>query len=387
LKSLRSALQYDQPLPTVYYEKLFEETRDGDQGKFAETLRDQHLYDVMSTYPSIEDAIRRAVHIAKGGADAVLAHGKKFNAATDDTVSVETNVGVVLKGLSEYDSGLPNAVINKILATGLGLPLSEAPFSDYRSVLVEDFVQRLRTIIIPRYSKPRAETEAEVEEKFLRSLPESERKAIENCFNEMDTDFSGTLNAEELHEMLKRTYGMDPSPDELAQIIAMCDKGGDGESQISTYSTHSTTRNLATLVLRFSTFLLCRGYMAAIHSNIDCSCVRMVTSHSCLAWMCFCSAGLIGLEEFIVAMATSEQLKMAGEIFKWRSTFDRFDADGSGFVDGDELMDMVKELVGDVEAGSEDIANVMKILDESSDGEVSWEEFLAVMQKMSAESQ
>lgn len=42
-RSLRAALQYDQPLPTVHYEKLFEETRDGDQGKFAETLRDQHL--------------------------------------------------------------------------------------------------------------------------------------------------------------------------------------------------------------------------------------------------------------------------------------------------------------------------------------------------------
>ena len=86
-------------------------------------------------------------------------------------------------------------------------------------------------------------------------------------------------------------------------------------------------------------------------------------------------------------MATSEPLKMAGEIFKWRSTFDRFDADGSGFVDGDELMDMVKELLGGVEADSEDVANLMKTLDESSDGEVSWEEFLAVMKSMSAENQ
>jgi Ca2+-binding EF-hand superfamily protein len=88
----------------------------------------------------------------------------------------------------------------------------------------------------------------------------------------------------------------------------------------------------------------------------------------------------------MVAMATSEPLKMAGEIFKWRSTFDRFDADGSGFVDGDELMDMVKELLGGVEADSEEVASLMKTLDESSDGEVSWEEFLAVMKSMSAEN-
>ena len=43
-----------QPLPMISYKKVFEETRDGDQGKFAETLRDQHLYDAVSTYPAIE---------------------------------------------------------------------------------------------------------------------------------------------------------------------------------------------------------------------------------------------------------------------------------------------------------------------------------------------
>lgn len=85
-------------------------------------------------------------------------------------------------------------------------------------------------------------------------------------------------------------------------------------------------------------------------------------------------------------MATSEPLKMAGEIFKWRSTFDRFDADGSGFVDGDELMDMVKELIGGVEADADEVAKLMKTLDESSDGEVSWEEFLKVMKSMAADN-
>ena len=44
----------------------------------------------------------------------------------------------------------------------------------------------------------------------------------------MDADFSGTLNQEELAEMLRRTYGMNPSPDELSQLIAVCDKSGDG---------------------------------------------------------------------------------------------------------------------------------------------------------------
>jgi len=45
-------------------------------------------------------------------------------------------------------------------------------------------------------------------------------------------------------------------------------------------------------------------------------------------------------------------------------------------------MDMVKELVGDLEASSSEVASLMHELDESSDGEVSWDEFLAVMQRM-----
>jgi hypothetical protein len=101
LRALKSALQYDQPLPVVSIHRLFEETRDGDQvrknisswprswptsafyrriptgmhgptsifwanlipfslqGKWVETLRDQNLYDCMSSYPAIDDAIRQ----------------------------------------------------------------------------------------------------------------------------------------------------------------------------------------------------------------------------------------------------------------------------------------------------------------------------------------
>ena len=111
-----------------------------------------------------------------GGADAVLAAGKRFNAATDDAVAVETTVAVIRKGLAAYDRGIPESMLNKVLATGLALPLADAPFSDYRTVQVEDFVQRLRTIVIARFSKAKAETEAQIEEKFMRSLPEEEKK-------------------------------------------------------------------------------------------------------------------------------------------------------------------------------------------------------------------
>ena len=102
-------------------------------------------------------------------------------------------------------------------------------------------------------------------------------QAIERCFNEMDADFSGTLNQEELAEMLRRTYGMNPSPDELSQLIAVCDKSGDGPP------THAHT--------------------AAAR--------RHLLSAAVIQPVC---AGLIALDEFMLAMATSVELKMAGDM-------------------------------------------------------------------------
>ena len=49
----------------------------------------------------------------------------------------------------DYDAGFTPNTMGRVLACGLGLDLSEAPFSDYRPVQLEDFVARLRGIIIP----------------------------------------------------------------------------------------------------------------------------------------------------------------------------------------------------------------------------------------------
>jgi hypothetical protein len=144
-------------------------------------------------------------------------------------------------------------------------------------VQVEDFVQRLRAIIIPRYSKPKAESEAEIEEKFMRSLPESERKAIERCFNEMDADFSGTLSADELHEMLKRTYGLDPSPDELAQLIAVCDKSGDGACAL----TKDRSTHLACPCGALKRFAWCLCACVRAHAILHCRFNRAGRVYDC----------------------------------------------------------------------------------------------------------
>jgi hypothetical protein len=58
MKALQQALSYDQPLPVISYVKLFESDRTGDQGRFAETLRDQYVSDAQSVYPEVEQCMR-----------------------------------------------------------------------------------------------------------------------------------------------------------------------------------------------------------------------------------------------------------------------------------------------------------------------------------------
>ena len=50
LQNLRHAARYDQPFAAVTYGTLFEEDRSANQGKFAETLRNQHLCAMRHTY-------------------------------------------------------------------------------------------------------------------------------------------------------------------------------------------------------------------------------------------------------------------------------------------------------------------------------------------------
>ena len=59
MKNLKRALSTDQPLPSIDYNKLFASDREGNQGKFAELLRDQFLSEVQEVYLAIESAIRQ----------------------------------------------------------------------------------------------------------------------------------------------------------------------------------------------------------------------------------------------------------------------------------------------------------------------------------------
>ena len=62
LRALKKALSYDLPLtPEVDYAELFKPDKDGNQGKFAETMRDQHTYDLIQSYMEVESCIRNRV--------------------------------------------------------------------------------------------------------------------------------------------------------------------------------------------------------------------------------------------------------------------------------------------------------------------------------------
>ena len=177
LALLQQAVIYDQPLPVIKYMKLFDETRDGDQGKFAETLRDQHLYDSVAVYPAIENAIREEV--------------MKNDARASAEGACETTLRVVMAGIHKYDSGLATAgltmsppqpsdfVLRRLVACGLGEPVEKYPFSDFRKVDVEEFCQRLRALVIKRYSLPPEEDDEQKAAKALRSMLPEERKLLE----------------------------------------------------------------------------------------------------------------------------------------------------------------------------------------------------------------
>ena len=61
MKALQQALSYDQPLPVISYIKLFESDRSGNQGRFAEMLRDQYVSEVQAAYPEVEQCFRSVI--------------------------------------------------------------------------------------------------------------------------------------------------------------------------------------------------------------------------------------------------------------------------------------------------------------------------------------
>lgn len=94
----RSLEQVAKESGVVHYVKLFEEDRDGDQGPFAEALRDQQLQEIMQLHKEMKDALER-----EGAGEALTA-------------------AQVRRALLSVDRKLPRKEVNQILEDVFALP-------------------------------------------------------------------------------------------------------------------------------------------------------------------------------------------------------------------------------------------------------------------------
>ena len=100
-------------------------------------------------------------------------------------------------------------------------------------------------------------------------------------FNEMDLDMSGALSVDELGRLLSKAYSTTLSEEQLTALAGPSgiDRSGDGE---------------------------------------------------------------ITMDELVNALGTLPELQILGQVFSWRQAFDKFDVDGAGFVDSEEVLPLVR---------------------------------------------
>jgi len=89
-------------------------------------------------------------------------------------------------------------------------------------------------------------------------------------------------------------------------------------------------------------------------------------------------SGYIDYSEFVIASMNEKQL-LTNE--KLQAAFKMFDKDGSGLISATEI----KEVLGFGKTLSEEaVMDIIKQVDENGDGEISFEEFAAMMRKLAA---
>ena len=353
MQVLKQALSYDQPLADVGYNKLFEENRDGDQGKFAETLRDQHLADTMQTYRLIETEIRVAAAVAEG-ADEQLVEIKvasgNFNSAqnehgggnegNEEDGSQKTTLKVIKQALRKHDKAIPDTTIDRIIAAGVSgsapqenVVVAENPelYSDYREVDISEFAANIRCIYIPRYSRlARAEAEGSVVPP--RQLSAEEQKLLRNAYDSVNLTQQDGLTLTEVQRAIGMAYTVsisDAYMQQFAKENMAPHPGSTGQAPVPTGDAEQQAEQLYTF-------------------------------NQCILGVVKCPA-----------------FASLGEIFEWRKTFDHFDADHSGTIDVNELEEMVGAIVGD-NAPVEGVMQEMGL----PETEVPWMEFCMVMLRL-----
>jgi Ca2+-binding EF-hand superfamily protein len=237
---------------------------------------------------------------------------------------IVTSVAAVCTALTKhFDQAMPKSEVQRLLNIGRGLVLDEplTAAQDDELVSLSEFMTNVRKkTVIRRYSKAEELSEAEKRADFLRKVSDSERAAITQCFEELDESGDGCLDLDELGLLMRRIYGFEPTAKQLQQLMIEIDSDGNG---------------------------------------------------------------VIDIDEFISAMATVKEVRVAGEIFKWRQCFDKYDTDKSGELSPSELFQLVDELfAGNLGDSAQMIQFMVDEADVDGSGDINWWEFCQMMQKL-----
>jgi len=89
------------------------------------------------------------------------------------------------------------------------------------------------------------------------------------------------------------------------------------------------------------------------------------------------NSGFIDYSEFVVAAMNEKQLTTNDKL---RAAFKMFDKDNSGVITPDEIKEVL--CFGQNDLSNTAIDDILKQVDENGDGEISFEEFVAMMKKI-----
>ena len=226
--------------------------------------------------------------------------------------------------------------------------------------------------------------------KWYKKLSEGDA-LLKEVFESVDIDGSGTLDRNELQEVLFQ-LGRNPSEQELDEAMASMDESGDGEVDFNEFklwfdewSAKQELLERQAAFARLTHFDV--GKTKTIFDRIDedgsgeldqdelrelCEQLGREMSETelqkAMLQMDSDGGGTIGFEEFTVwfkALAEGDNML--------REVFDAVDMDGGGVLDRDEVGEVMTQL--GLEVSDDELDDILRKMDEDGSGEVEFEEF------------
>jgi len=89
--------------------------------------------------------------------------------------------------------------------------------------------------------------------------------------------------------------------------------------------------------------------------------------------------------EYVLALKDLMNIRGKATVEEYREAFNRLDTDGSGYIETDEISDLLKDVYDD-EAPSFEVQTFLKFFDSNDDGRISWDEFERGLGAMNADT-